>query len=459
MKKNVTFQHILNIAILAFAALSLALYFVDVPALRYIAAGVLIFANIATFPQLTRGTQLVLAVLFGIGAFLLIRSGASFDVWLDAILSNANLITLLILVPMISSPFYYEDYQSELANLAKLRMHSVLSFLLLVSVVNHVLSVIISVGAVMIVYDLLSPYAKLYKAEKPFLTTVSRSYNSSGFWSPAWASVIVYSAVKGVEWIKVIPVGIVMTCIFLAMHLFSIYVETRRYPDRYPKVEAEEGTKLDGKKLGRMLLVTLAMILAIVLLNVVTKWDLMVTVSIVALLFPFLVARVQHKMHAYEQLMGVYYRAQVPKVCSQAALFMLSGFFGRALSVSGMGELFVKLLPEWLIGSTPLMVGALMILLILPAMAGVHPAATGTALVTSITPAALGLTSYTFGLAIIVGWLFTIMMAPYSATALMLSSLTGKNNYYVSIGINWAFTIVGVIVFSLLIAVIGPLMG
>ena len=360
---------------------------------------------------------------------------------------------------MISAPFYYEDYQSELSNLAKLRMHSVLSFLLMVSVVNHVLSVIISVGAVMIVYDLLSPYAKLYKAEKPFLTTVSRSYNSSGFWSPAWASVIVFSAIDGVKWVSIIPVGLLMTCLFLGMHLFSVYVETRRFPGRYPAVEAEEGTVLDTKKLLKMLLVTIAMILSIVLVNVLTGWDLMITVSVVSLAFPFIVARFQHKIHSYEQLMKVYYEKQVPKTCSQAALFMLSGFFGKALSVSGAGEWIVSLLPEWLIGTAPLMIAALMIIMILPAMAGVHPAATGTAIVTSVTAGALGLTNYTFALAILVGWLFTIMMAPYSATALMLSSLTGKSNYYVSIGINWLFTIVGVAVFSLLIAFIGPLMG
>ena len=105
------------------------------------------------------------------------------------------------------------------------------------------------------------------------------------------------------------------------------------------------------------------------------------------------------------------------------------------------------------------MVAALMLMLILPSLIGVHPAATGTALVAALTPAAVGLSNYTFTLAIIVGWLLTIMVAPYSASALLFASLTGKNHYHTSIGINWGFGLICLVVFSLLISVIGPVMG
>lgn len=459
MKLNKKKQQALSICVLVFAALRLQNYFVPIEAVQCLSAILLIGIVLATIPSMNRGTQGVLIVLFLIGAGLLIASGSPLATWKNAVLSNGNLIALLILVPMISSPFYYEDYQSELANLARLKMHNVVSFLALVAISTHILSVVVSVGAILVVYNLMSPYATLYRAEKPFLTTVSRGYNSSGFWSPAWASVIVYSALPEVKWLKVIPVGIALSLLFLGLHLGSVYLETKRFPDRYPEIQAEEGTVLHKGKLYTMLALTAAMILTIVVLNGVTGWDLMITVSVASLIFPLGASIIQQKRSAYEQTMRVYFDAQLPKVHGQVALFMLSGFFGKALSVSGAAELLIKLLPDWLTAFPPLMIAALMLLLILPSLLGVHPAATGTAIATAIAPAAVGLTSYTFALTIIVGWLLTIMVAPYSATALLLSGLTGKNNYSVSVGINWAFTLICLAVFSLLISVIGPIMG
>ena len=124
-----------------------------------------------------------------------------------------------------------------------------------------------------------------------------------------------------------------------------------------------------------------------------------------------------------------------------------------------MGELLAGYLPTWLAAYPPLMVAALMLMLILPSLIGVHPLAPGTALLAALTPAAVGLSTYTFGLSIIVGWLLAILVGPFSAAALLLASLTGKSNYHVSIGINWAFTLVCLVVFSLLIALVGPMLG
>ena len=457
--KNVRSDRILSACILVFAGLRLIGYFVPFMPLTYFTAALLAAIVLWSVPLMKRATQIVLLVLSVAGVSLLLYAHASFETWAAAVLANGNMVMLLMLVPMISAPFFYEDYQSALKSFAEIRMRNVMSFLLLISVCTHVLAVIVSIGAVMIIYELMEPFARMYRAEKPFLTTVSRAYNSSGFWSPAWASVIVYSAYPDVRWVKVIPVGIAFTVLFILLHLAGAYLETRRHPDRYPDIAPDPGVTLDSKRLTRMLLLAVCMIGSIILVNVTTGWDLMISVSVVSLLFPLIVALVQNRKRQYRAQMKLYYDVQIVKSRDQVALFMLSGFLGKALAVSGVGQLLSGLLPPFLTGYPALMVAALMLLLILPGMAGVHPAATGSAMLAAFSPAALGLTHYTFALAMLVGWLLTIMMAPYSATGLLLSSLTGKNNYYTSIGINWAFCIVCIAVFSPLIALVGPLMG
>lgn len=456
MKKSDVF---LNIVTLLFIGLRLINYFFVATGLQVASAVLLILIAVGSLPGMKRQTMIIMGSLLIVGVVLLSVSGAGPSTWLVAILKNANLVVLLALVPMISAPFYYEDYQGELKHLAKARMRSVLSFLMLVSLFEHVLGVIISIGAVMIVYELMEPFSKLYKAEEPFLKTISRSYNSSGFWSPAWASVVVFSLYPDVKWVKVIPVGILFALLFNGINIAGVAMEKRRFPDRYPDIAPEPGESVNGKRLLGMLLLIVSMIAAIVLLNTLAGWDLMLAVSVVSILFPMASALLTRKLPAYREQMRKYYRVSMLKGRETLALFMLSGFLGKALDVAGVGKWLAALLPEWLVAFPPLLIAAIIVLMILPSFIGVHPAATGTALLAALSPEALGLSHYTFALTILTGWLMTIMLAPFSATGLLLAGYTGRNSYSTSVGMNWRFGIVCLVVFSLLIGWVGPWMG
>lgn len=452
-------QHLLNGLMILFAVLHSVTCFVPSALLTALSAAVLLVIAAFTVPTLNRTARLVFFALALAGSALLIAARADALTWVSALLKNGDLLLLLICVPMISGPFYYEDYQSELKHLAQLKMRNLMSFLILVTVCSHVFAVIISVGAIIIVYELLSPFGKLYNADRRFLETLHRSYCSSGFWSPAWASVIVYTAFPDVLWLKVIPLGLAFGALFNAISLLGIFVESKRHPDRYPDIEPDPTVTLDKRKLYIMLLLVAAMILSIVLVNSTTGWNLMLSVSAVSLVFPIVAALIQRKLPAWRRELKTYYNVQLPKVKSQLAVFMMAGFLGKALSVSGVGDLLVSLLPDWMIAYPPLMICCIMLLLTLPVAVGVHPAATGTALVAAIAPAAIGLSNYTFALAILTGWVLATMMGPFSAVALVMTSYTGRNNYSVSIGANWKFCLICLVVFSLLISWIGPIMG
>lgn len=433
--------------------------FVPSMPVKYACAAILVTITILTLPSMKRSAQIVFFVLALAGSALLIVAKADFDTWIKALLKNGDLLLLFICVPMIAGPFYYEDYQSELKHLAEKRMQNMMGFLVLVAILSHFLGVILSVGAIIIIYELLSPFGKLYNADGPFLKTMHRGYCSAGFWSPAWASVIVYSAFPDVKWVRMIPLGILLGALFNLLSLGSLYIEAKRHPGRYPDIRPSTDVKVDKRKLIVMLVLMVTMILSIVIVYTATKWSLMLSVTVVSLLFPIAAALIQGHLPEYGREMKKYYNVQLPKVNSQIAVFMMAGFLGYALSVSGAGNLLVSLLPNWLIAYPPLMIAAIMMLVTVPTFVGVHPAATGTALVASIAPAAVGLTNYTFSLAILTGWLLATMMGPFSAVSLLLSSYTGKNNYALSIGSNWKFCLLCLVVFSLLISVVGPLMG
>lgn len=450
---------LLRILMLLFAALRGVNYFCEALSLQVISCAIMLLVVGLSLKKINPMTGRVSLLMFAIGTAMLVLSGATARQWVAALLKNGNLVTLLTMAPMLSTPFFYEDYQSELKTLAQVKMQNLLSFLLLLSLSSHLLGVLVSIGAVIIVYDLLHPFGKLYGAEKDFVTTITRSYSSSGFWSPGWACVIVYSAYPDVKWLKVIPIAIVFSLLFNGISLAGIALKMRKSPGSYPRLTAPEGTKVNVGKIVTMLLLAVGMIGTIILVDVITGWDLMLVVPVAAVLFPLIASSVQNKWPAYRRGMQNYYDKSLMKVPAQVALYATAGFLGKAMEISGVGAQIPKLLPPFLTAYPPLMVLALTLLLVLPALVGIHPVATGTAMVAALSPAALGLTNYTFSLAIIFGWIMGVMLSPLSSQTLILSAETGRSNWDVSVGANWKFCLLCMALFSVLISVIGPTMG
>jgi DcuC family C4-dicarboxylate transporter len=456
---NLNKNHILRLVVIFFAVVYLFNYFLNIQLLNYIGAALLLFIMSQAIFRLPKVNRRVVLGLFALGAVLLLFSGATPIDWLKSLTKNANLVTLFICVPMMSMPFFYEDYQSELKVVAQTRMQSLLPFCALVALSTHILGVLISVGAIAIIYELMLPNAKLYKSEDIFLATMTRSYSSSGFWSPAWASIVVVTTQLKVDWLSLIPVGVVLAIIFNLLDLATVLIKVKRHPEEHPRLQAEENTQVNWSKIRTMLLLAAVLIAMIIVISVITSWDLMIIIPIVSIIFPILCALVQGHKAEYVTGMKKYYDKSLIKVQSEVTLFTAAGFLGKALDISGVGQLLPHLLPQWLYQYPAILLAAIMLMIILPSLVGVHPVATGTAMVAAIVPASIGLSTPTFALTIIMGWLLGILLSPFSATSLMCSGFTGKTSWAISLGLNGKFGFACVIIFSILISIIGPLMS
>ena len=452
-------KDILNALVISFVLLRLANFAHETPLFQTLAAGILVVVLLFAVPQLHISTKLVIAMMLVVSVALLVYAGADAADWRRAILQNGNLVMLLICVPMIAMPFYYRDYQSELKALAQAKLRSLTAFLALVSGFTHFLAVSISLGAILTSYTLMRPIGASYNADHNLLKTVSRSYFSSGFWSPAWGTVIIYTIHPDVEWIRVAPVGIAFAALFNAINLLSIYIEGKRFPARFPTMTPQPDTEINRPLLYTMLALLAGMIGSIIAINLITGWELMIIVTIVAILFPLVVALLQRLGGVYRQKMRHYYDVSLVKGRETVALFGMAGFLAVALDLSGAGAAIIGLLPDWLHHNSPAMLAAIMLVIILPGGIGIHPAATGTAIAIAVQPAALGLTSYTFALGLLTGWVIGLMVAPFGAATMMLSSENGKSIFANSTALNWKFSLVCIAVFSLLISVVGPMMG
>ncbi|MEA4892117.1 MAG: hypothetical protein VB085_06105 [Peptococcaceae bacterium] len=427
--------------------------------LTYTGAVLLLVILARSFPRLKKVNRRVYSFLFIGGAILLIWSKAPLSTWAFALMKNANLVCLFTCAPMISLPFFYEDYQSELKVVAQTKMRSLLGFCLLVGLCSHLLGVLISVAALAIIYELLEPQAKLYDADDIFISSLTRGYSSSGFWSPAWASMILINSATSISWLRLIPIGIAFSILFILLDLATVKWKMHKDPKRYPLLTPEPDKEVHWPKIYTMLALAVCMISMIVILNMITAWDLMVIIPFVALSFPVISALFQRHVPEYKQGMKKYYVKSLTKVQVETGLYAAAGFLGKALQVSGIGEKLPELIPDWLVNFPVGLSICIMLIMILPAMLGIHPVVTGSALVAAIVPQSLGLTEMTFVLIIITGWLLSTMCSPFTATSTLVSGCSGKPPWDIGLGLNGIFGAAAMVIFSVIIVFAGPALG
>jgi len=308
-------------------------------------------------------------------------------------------------------------------------------------------------------YKLFLETSKLYDAEDIFLSTLVRSYSTSGFWGLSWASVMLIVSVYPIPWYRIILVGIIFTVVSVGLNLASIKIAMLRRPGRYPTLEPDRNIKVNWRKIVIMSALALSIVLFTLLVNQATGWKLLAIVPVVSLVFPLVTAAVQKKIPEFKKGLYDYYDKTLYKVRSEVFLFTSAGLLAYALNISGAGARIPDLIPQFLIGYPYFMVMILMLLVILPGQIGVHPVASGTTLLVSIDPGSIGLSIPIFAMTIICAWLLSNMLSPFSAFNLTVAGLCGKSSWYTGIKLNWRYGLVCLLLYSAMCLTVGRLLG
>lgn len=451
-------KHLIQSAIFAYAILSVIYYFFPLKFIYYSSIAVLFYVLSQALVNMPKVNKKVCIGLFILGGALMLYAGASPAIWLKGLQKNGLLIALFVCAPMLNAPFTYYDYQSELKNVVKSYMHTMIPFYLLIAIPTHIFAALTGFAAFAIMYNLFLETSKLYNSEDIFIASLGRSYSTSGFWGSSWVSVLLVVTELGIPWYRVIPVGIVFTVISISINLISIKLKMLKEPDRYPRLQPDKDTVVDWSKISKMLILAVLIVSITLVVNILTGWNLLAIVPLVSFAFPLSAALMQKKLPEYKNSLKGYFDKSLYKSQTEVTLFTAAGFLAASLEVSGVGALIPKLIPNFLTDYPPLLIVSLMLLLIIPGQLGIHPVATGTAMVAAIAPEAIGMAVPTFAWTIICAWLLSNLLSPFSALNLTLSGLSGRPSWQVGLGLSWRYGLVCLIVYSLMVSVIGPLL-
>ena len=439
---------LLRILIFVTAAINVVYYFFPIPVLVYISAVMMSYIIICSIITLPRAGRRVIVGLIFISAILMIYSGADLYQWIIGIGRNGMLIALFVCSPLLHLPFQYDNYEAELGNLARRHMRTMIPFNLLIAFPTHILAALTGFAALGIMYNLFRDISKYYDAEDIFHASLLRSYATSGFWGTSWVSVALVVSVLGIQWHRLILLGMVFIAVSIAINLLDIMIRMFRRPGRYPSLPQDDTVLVNWRKLSIMLMIIVLIVLIILVINLRTGWSLLAIVPLVSLTFPVLAAIPQRRWRQYKSGVGGFAKIILPKQRLIVSLFTAAGLLAHALELSGAGQLIPGLIPSVLMGQPFLLIMLIALLIIVPGQIGVHPVVSGTTLVATIVPAMLGLTVPQFALAIIFGWMLSTLLSPFSGMTMTLAGLCGQSSFRLGIRLNWHYGLICLIVYA-----------
>ena len=452
-------NNVLRLFVFAYAALNLIYYFLPLEILFNVSTGLLIYILVSSLIELPNSSRAAIGGLFGCSAVLMISSGATWEQWITGLGKNGLLVAMFTFAPLLHLPFSFDDYQRELKNVAKAHMHTLIPFNFLIALATHMFAALTGFAAFAIMYHLFLHISRLYDAEDIFISTLGRSYATSGFWGTSWVSVALGVSELHIPWYRVIVVGSIFTLVSIAIMLLSIKLKMIRDPKRFPALSPDENATVDWRRVWMMIGLSLSIVGVILILNLATNWSLLAIVSLMGLTLPSLIALIQNKRKEYRRGAGDYASKFLLRARVNTCIFSTAGLLAYALEISRVGEKIPGLIPSAFMGVPYLLVLSIMLLIIIPGQFGIHPVATGTALVAAVVPSMFGLSVPEFALAIICAWLLSNMLSPFSALNLTLSGLSGRSSWQTGLKLNWAYGLVCLLVYSVLIFVLAPLLG
>lgn len=419
----------------------------------------LLVALLLAFPDSKKDSKAVGSILLGMGILCLIFVKADAAQWNAAFSANGGLVVLFITLPLFGILLSFNDYIKTMGKLFHIYVRKGFWFFSLASVMAGVLGSVTNLGGITLTHELLQPHVHHYGNERQFAQALSRGNLSMSYWAPCHMSVATVVTYTGISWLELAPRGLLLSLLQLLMISFLFYAaagkegrKTKGLPmTGAPEKKPESISQRDQGILLQLFAIYIGLISLVAVLNWKTSLPILAIISLVAVIYPFLVSLLMRQLASYLKDWSLYFKKKLPGIVNQVVLFASVGFFGKAVEISGLGDRLIGLLHLEAWASPFLLTAGIALTMVLLSLIGIHPIVCMITLASTLKPELLGMSALSLAYTYLLGYSVGVIVSPFSAVALTVSALNGRDPWNGLSRHNLMYGMLIIIFFSLII--------
>lgn len=402
---------------------------------------VVFFISLPDIKQINRNLVLVLLFISG----CLIASTPGPFAWVSAIIENAGIAALLMAVPLLRIVLHYAPYESAIQSVAGSYIATGYHFYLLAIGLTAFLGSVMSIAALPFVYQLLLPIAKKYPQEI-LDRALARGFVINLFWSPNLVAVAVALRYVPVSWQELAAAGIGFSLLSLALVMLvgKYEIEGLQLPDGVVQEQVVNSAELLAENRRHLWILSAQVLCILIVVASITyflKTNIYVTVTLVALTVPFLIALVLQAVPIWYKQLDHYRMAVLPGMVGELIIFLTIGFFGYALAHSSLISILQTELAYFITFSP----AALSLLIIVAtgvlALIGIHPMITISSVAIILGNDGTGLSQPQLAVTFITGYIMYLLLSPFASVVMIISALTEQSVYQAGLKRNWLYAL------------------
>lgn len=404
---------------------------------------IVVIVLITCFHKLKRSYQILSGLLIATGVYFLITNHAAGSDWLYAVMPNAGVASLLITVPLLGMTLYFEPYLECLQDVMPRYIQKPFHFYSVTALFGAFLSSLLNIAAIPFLFQLFSGIAQKYPPQL-FYRAMSRGISPNLMWSPSWVSVAVSLQASHLSWRELMPLGIPLAAAGITLSLLLGRLELFFRPLPNGQNPPSANNPIDPVKIRYLYKLAAQMALIIVfilLLEVITHKSALVTVPLVSLSAPLLLALLLRRTAVFKTRFNTYFSIQLPKMYTNLVLFSAIGVFGYGLGMSEIRHLLPSIIQQLGITSSFSMILLLLSLIGAVGLFGIHPIVSISTLSVAIAPASIGLSQMQMAGAFLNGYMLYTLLSPFAGTGIIFAAITKTNSIDMSLKLNLSYAL------------------
>ncbi|MDB5839243.1 MAG: hypothetical protein JWQ23_1195 [Herminiimonas sp.] len=292
------------------------------------------------------------------------------------------------------------------------------------------------------------------------IVAITRGFTAAGFWSPMFGNMAILLALyPSLHWANVFPMGVALAQVAIIVGVLmdrygrhSMHTAATAAPAAADPVPAHHVVR-DALPLLSLMLGLLGTILATSkVLTISVTATIILIGPLVALLFNIIMAPRGRRLTEGPRKLGED-ALNFSKLSSEAIIFAAAGCAGTIMA-DAFPAAWILEVSGALGGNTFLGIAFLMLSIMFMGLAGIHPILLAVFMASTITPEVLSLPPLTHFLAILTGWGISACINPYSLVSMTAGRYAGTGLYHISLGKNWFYALINVLVMALILTLL-----